>query len=188
MKSNLNQTQLNFIKEVKEEYPDRGLRIRREDKGARFVIEDAVTEDTRIAENLPDPVHYSEVNNNPIEDYKDEIKQWADTALNVGEIDDKQHKYVIDIEETHLANPKPLYKTHKVDEQGVMLDPIPIRALTVGCGTPVHPLSKLCQLNIQHLTSKTELPRNCKSTKEVLCVVNYINENNTPLPDLSCQM
>ena len=64
-----------------------------------------------------------------------------------------------------------------------MLDPVPIRTLAVGCGTPVHPLSKLCQLAIEHLTSKEELPRNCKSTKDVLKVINGINENNAPLPD-----
>ena len=38
-------------------------------------------------------------------------------------------------------------------------------------------------MNIEHLTSKEELPQNCKSTKEVLKVVNEINENSTPLPD-----
>ena len=79
-----------------------------------------------------------------------------------------------------------LYKTHKTDVDGNMLDPVPIRTLTVGCGTPVHPLSKLCQLNIEHLTSKAELPRNSKSTKEVLRVINNINENNAPLPNTAC--
>ena len=68
-----------------------------------------------------------------------------------------------------------LILSHYTDDQGVMLDPIPIRTLTVGCGTPVHPLSKLCQLSIEHLTAKTELPRNSKSTKEVLRVVSNIN-------------
>ena len=152
MKSNLNPNQLNFIKEVREEYPKRGLRIRREDKGPRFVIEDAATEDNRIIEELSNPVFYTETDDNPTEGFIREIKSWADDARDSGEIDDKQHKFVTNIEETHLANPKPLYKTHKKDEFGVMLDPIPIRTLTVGCGTPVHPLSKLCQLNIEHLT------------------------------------
>ena len=66
------------------------------------------------------------------------------------------------------------------------MDPIPIRTLTVGCGTPVHPLSKLYQLNIEHLTSKVELTRNSKSTKEVLQFITEINENMTPLPDAAC--
>ena len=91
--------------------------------------------------------------------------------------------YVTDIDSTHLARPKPLYKTHKKDENGDMLVPVPIRTLTVGCGTPVHPLSKLTQKAIEHLTSKEELPRNKKSTKEVLKGIVEINENHTPLPD-----
>ena len=183
MKNNLTQNQMNFIKEVKEEYPRRGLRVRREDKGHRFVIEDSATEDNKILEELSDRVFYRETANDPILNYKDEIQQWADNALENDEINVKQHRFVTDIQETHLANPKPLYKTHKKDADGIMLDPIPIRTLTVGCGTPVHPLSKLCQLSIEHLTSKNELPRNSKSTKEVLKVVNNINENNTPLPE-----
>ena len=69
------------------------------------------------------------------------------------------------------------------NENGEMLNPVPIRTIAVGCGTCVHPLSKLCQLAIEHLTSKEELPRNCKSTKDVLKVVNEINETKTPLPD-----
>ena len=58
-----------------------------------------------------------------------------------------------------------------------MMDPVPIRSITVGCGTPVQPISKVCQLGIEHLTSKDELPRNCKSTKEVLETVIEINKD-----------
>ena len=64
-----------------------------------------------------------------------------------------------------------------------MLNPVPIRSITVGCGTPVHSLSKLCQLAIEHLTHPTELPRNRKSTKHVLRGIVNINENSAPLPD-----
>ena len=58
-----------------------------------------------------------------------------------------------------------------------MVDPVPIRTLTVGVNTPVQPLSKFCQLGIEHLTSIKELPRRSKSTKEVLQRVTIINEN-----------
>ena len=61
-KSNLNRNQINFIKEVKEDYQGRGLRIRREDKGPRFVIEDADKEDERIQSELSNNTYYSEVN------------------------------------------------------------------------------------------------------------------------------
>ena len=67
-----------------------------------------------------------------------------------------------------------------------MLDQILIRTLTVDYATLVHPLSKLCQMNIVHLTSKLELPQYCKSTNEVLSVITNINENQTPLPETAC--
>ena len=183
VKSNLNQNQRKFIKEVRAEYPARGLRVRREDKGPRFVIEDGDVEDNKIMAELSDNTYYTEVDENPIEEFSDDIRFWAAEALENNEITEKQFKFVTSIEDTHLARPKPLYKTHKKNENGEMLNPVPIRTIAVGCGTPVHPLSKLCQLAIEHLTSKEELPRNCKSTKDVLKVVNEINETKTPLPD-----
>ena len=183
IKSNITNEQREFIKEVKNDFPDKGLRVRREDKGPRFVIEDAVTEDNKILSELSDQTFYSQVTDNPKDDFIENIREWADTALEKSEINQKQYDYVTNIDETHLANPKPQYKTHKKDENGEMLQPVPIRTLTVGCGTPVQPLSKLCQLAIEHLTSKDELPRNCKSTKDVLRVVVNINENHTPLAD-----
>ena len=85
------------------------------------------------------------------------------------------------LEGTHPAIPKALYKTHKVDAEGKMLDPIPVRNLTVGIGTPVHPISKLCQVGIEHLTSKKELPHRNKSTHEALERIVEINENETPI-------
>ena len=69
------------------------------------------------------------MNDDPREDFIEAIKAWADTALENGEIDDKQYKFVTNIDDTHLAVPKPLYKTHKKDENGDMLDPVPIRTL-----------------------------------------------------------
>ena len=38
--SNISEEQRNFIKEVSQEYPKRNLRVRREDKGGRFVVAD----------------------------------------------------------------------------------------------------------------------------------------------------
>ena len=139
--------------------------------------------DDKILVGLSDNTFYTEVNDDPMEEFNDDIKFWAAEALENEEINEKQFKFVTDIDDAHLARPKPLYKTHKKNENGEMLNPVPIRTIAVGCGTPVHPLSKLCQLAIEHLTSKEELPRNCKSTKDVLKVVADINETKTPLPD-----
>ena len=51
-------------------------------------------------------------------------------------------------EQLHLANPQPKYKTHKIDSEGNMPDPVPLRTITVGSGTPVLSLSKLCAKSI----------------------------------------
>ena len=104
----------------------------------------------------------------PTEDDKKVVKAWADRGLGAKEITVEQHKFVTNLKNTHAAIPKPLYKTHKVDADGVMLDPVPVRNITVGIGTPVHAQSKLCQIGIEHLTSRQELPYRNKSTREVL--------------------
>ena len=62
-----------------------------------------------------------------------------------------------------------------------MIMPPPIITIQAACGTPVHPLSKLSQKNIEHLTSETELPLRNKSTKAVLKRILFVNENFTPL-------
>ena len=115
VKGNLNQNQINFIKEVRAEYPRKGLRIRREDKGPRYVIQDAEVEDGKILDELSNETYYTEVEEDPKEDFIDQIKFWAADAFENEEINEKQFNFVTNIDETHLAIPKPLYKTHKKD-------------------------------------------------------------------------
>ena len=79
----------------------------------------------------------------PTEDDKWSVQTWAARGLERGEITQSQHKFVTDLEKLHPVVPKPPYKTHHTDTDGRMLDPFPFRNLTVGIGTPVHPLSKL---------------------------------------------
>ena len=62
-----------------------------------------------------------------------------------------------------------------------MVDPVPIRTITVGSGTPVHNLSKLCSNAIQHLVNKENLPRNNQSTRDCIRRLIFINENHTPI-------
>ena len=157
------------------------MRVRFEDKGHRFVIADGAIEDEMLENDLKNPVYYTELLDDPIEDDINAVKAWADRGLVANEITVEQHKYVTNLEGTHPAIPKALYKTHIVDAQGQMLDPIPIRNLTVGIGTPVHAMSKLCQIGIEHLTSKKELPHRNKSTREALERIVEINENKTPI-------
>ena len=66
IKDNLSKEQRSFINEVKTKYPQKGLRIRMEDKGHRFVIADAISEDTMIEDKLKNVEQYTEVDNAPI--------------------------------------------------------------------------------------------------------------------------
>ena len=84
-------------------------------------------------------------------------------------------------EELHLANLQPKYKTHKNDETGNMKDPVPIRTITIGSGTPVHRLSELCSKAIEHLVTPEHLPNMSQSTEAVVKRLFFINENQTPL-------
>ena len=90
------------------------------------------------------------------------------------------HKYVTDFKDIHPANPKPLYKTHKTDGDGNMVNPLPIRNLTCACGTAVVNLSKLMQCSVSHLTTKANLPYRNKSTNEVLKQILVTNREHAP--------
>ena len=74
IKYNLTEEQHDFIKEVKTEYPKNNLRIRKEDKGHRFVIADWDVEDTLIEETVTNPEIYKEQEENPMDDYNAKIE------------------------------------------------------------------------------------------------------------------
>ena len=188
---NLTQEQRDFIKEVKTEYPKKNIRIRREDKGYRFVILDGESEDQLIENGLKNIERYAETDESPMEDYIEKIENFAAAGLRTGEISEEQYRFITNKqkpslasqqeEEIHLANPKPQYKTHKLDAEGNMVNPVPIRTITVGTGTPVHRLSKLCSMAGQHLATKEHLPSMDSSTKEAVRRIIFINENYIPL-------
>ena len=93
------------------------------------------------------------------------------------------HTFVTKIDESHPANPKPLYKTHKKDENGKIKNPCPIRNVTVACGTPIANLAKLMQCCISHLTSKELLPLRTSSTNEVLKRIIEMNDKHAPFDE-----
>ena len=81
---NLTQEQRDFIKEVKTEYPKKNIRIRREDKGYRFVILDGESEDQLIENGLKNRERYEETDENPMEEYIDRIDNFAAAGLREG--------------------------------------------------------------------------------------------------------
>ena len=192
IKDNLSSDQRNFIKEVRNEFPQMNLRIRMEDKGKRFVIVDGDNEDNQIEESLSNPVHYREVDESPLTEHSQRLEELASRGLERQEITAEMYRFITnqqpntsssqEAEEPHLANPQPKMKTHKLDDQGNMVDPVPIRVITVGTGTPIQNLSKLCSKSIEHLTTPENLPRHNRSTKEVVKRIFFINDQYTPLP------
>ena len=134
---------------------------------------------------MKNPVNFIEIPINPQEVEKTKIEQWTEDVKDDG-IDDDVKKFVLkDIDDKHPARPKPLYKTHKTDEEGYMLKPVKIRNVSTACGTPTENLSKFCQTAIKHLTDENILPRNNKSTNAALRRIIFINENFSPLKEES---
>ena len=165
-------------------YHLRNLRIRREDKGSRFVVLDGENEDNLIEEDLKNENNFKEIPSNPKIEHIDKLKEWIEDYKEEG-VTDEIASFVMDgIEETHPARPKPLLKTHKVDEEsGEMVNPVPIRNVSTACGTPTANAAKVAQTAIKHLTSEEHLPRNNKSTNAVLRRLIFVNQNFEPLDD-----
>ena len=91
IKDNLTPEQRDFIKTVKTDYPEQGLRVRTEDKGNRYVIEDAETEDRLIENHLQNPNQYTELDESPMDEHVRKITEWADKGLRDGELDEKMY-------------------------------------------------------------------------------------------------
>ena len=101
------------------------MRVRREDRGQIAVIVDKDNEDDRIQEELSNETYYTETDHDPKEEFINQIKEWADDALENEERNEKQHHFDTNIDSTNLAKINPLYKTHKKDENGLMVNPFP---------------------------------------------------------------
>ena len=94
IKGNLSKEQRDFILEVKTEYPKRNIRIRREDKGSRFVVVDGDEEDKLIEDGLHNAERFRESEENPIEEYNERIEGFAAAGVRDGEITEEQGRYI----------------------------------------------------------------------------------------------
>ena len=183
IKDNLKPEEREALKDFRTNFPAENLRIRLEDKGPRFVIADGDKEDEMIENDLLNQNQFVSLQDDPKEEYIEKIRNWAIDFKENG-VDNDVAKFVTkDIEDSHPARPKPLYKTHKTNQDGTRVSPVPIRNVSTSCGTPTHNLSKVCQTAIKHLTSEEALPRNNKSTNAALRRIIFVNENLTPLND-----
>ena len=180
---NLDPSERAALKDFEMNFPADNLRIRLEDKGPRFVIADGDQEDEMIENDLRNENQFTELPADPKEEYRNKLVNWTRKFEDEGVEKDVATFVIKDLEESHPARPKPLYKTHKLNADGSLKNPVPIRNVSTSCGTPSHNLSKICQVSIKHLTSEESLPRNNKSTNAALRRIIFINENFTPLND-----
>ena len=187
IKDNLTADERIALKDISINFPKFNLRVRKEDKGSRFVITNSNLDDDAINSELNDHKQYSRIINDPLDECNRRVKLWADRNLIANHITKDMHSFVCMDENAHGATPKPLYKLHKRDNNGNILDPCPIRSIITACGTPVYNLAKLCQISIRHLINKKNLPKRNGSTYEVLKWLKETNQKYSDnLPESAC--
>jgi hypothetical protein len=77
IKDNLSAEEREALKDFKQNFPAENLRVRKEDKGPRFVIADGATEEEMIENYLKILVNFVEIPTDPKEEDKRQIEDWA---------------------------------------------------------------------------------------------------------------
>ena len=113
MKSNLNPDMKKSIKKLKNLPASHDVAIRFSDKSGKAVITNLEDDDHDILEKLNDRTYYETLPDDPSDETKVEIVEWADKNKNNGAIDEDIHKYVTNLDDTTAAKTKPLIKIHK---------------------------------------------------------------------------
>ena len=130
------------IKKLKNLPLSHGVAVRYADKSGKAVITNLDDDDVDILAKLHDQNYYDQLQDDPSEEIKVRIEEWADKYKERDAIDEDIHKYVTDLEGTQAAKTKPLVKIHKP------VDPATgrykIRDLHPSTNTPTRNLSKIC--------------------------------------------
>ena len=179
IKDNLKPEQRQALKDIVNNFSKYDLRVRKEDKGSRFVVVNDGTDSQQIEQNLNSSVNYLKVWKDPTIDFVSKIETWADRNFQNGYITEDMYKYITNMPKVHPAIPKSLYKTHKKDEAGQILNPCPIRTIITACNTPIYNLSKFIQQVIAHLVGRKNLPLRSSSSYDILKRITEINEDET---------
>ena len=65
------------LKDIVTNFPGYELRVRKEDKGLKFVVADEITDNQQVQLNLNNPVNYLKVANDPTWEFVARIEIWA---------------------------------------------------------------------------------------------------------------
>ena len=63
--------------------------IQIQDKGSKFVVIDKSDYDSKMKEQLENPLHYQKLEHDPSADYAEVIKQWSKKWLEKGQINEE---------------------------------------------------------------------------------------------------
>jgi len=137
--------------------------IKIQDKGSKFVVIDKSDYDTKIKEQLENPLHYQKLEHDPSADYISVITQWSKNWFEKGQINKEIANWVIN------GNAKPgkalgTIKTHKHGN--------PLRLITSCCGTAIENLSAFTEFYLKPLAQN--LPSFVKDT------THFFAENRRP--------
>ena len=95
IKDNMTPEEREALRELRFEFPAQNLRIRREDKGSRFVIADGEEEDKMIEEDLQNETNFTEIPSDPKEEHIEKLKEWIREFKDEG-VDDEIEKFVLE--------------------------------------------------------------------------------------------
>ena len=101
-------------------------------KGLSFLVMDKSDYDTKIKEQLENPLHYQKLEQDPSVDYVSVITQWSKKWLEKDQINKEVANWVIN----NNAKPGKAFGTIKTHKQGN-----PLRLITSCCGTAIENLS-----------------------------------------------
>lgn len=144
--------------------------IKIQDKGSKFVVIDKSDYDTKMKEQLENPLHYQKLEHDPSADYVSVITQWSTKWFEKGQINEEIANWVIN----GNAKPGKAFGTIKTHKQGN-----PLRLITSCCGTAIENLSAFTEFYLKPLAQN--LPSFVKDTTHLLQRIEELNKTG-PFP------
>ena len=144
--------------------------IRIQDKGSKFVILDKLEYDSKMHQQLRNPLHYKELEYNPSSDHVALISEWKNKWLAKNQITKEIADWVINKE----AKPGKAFGTIKTHKQNN-----PLRLITSCCGTAIENLAAFTEFYLKPLAQKQ--PSFVKDTTHFLQKIEELNKQG-PFP------
>ena len=145
--------------------------IQIQNKGSKFVVIDKSDYDSKMKEQLENPLHYQKLKHDPSTDYVGVITQWSERWLEKGQINEEIANWVIN----GNAKPGKAFGTIKTHKQGN-----PLRLITLCCGTAIENLSAFTEFYLKPLAQN--LPSFVKDTMHFLQRIEELNTKG-PFPE-----